>query len=175
EDININIKKLSKQVICECIYPTDNNNNNLFGPVSERDVNFCYGLSSRITNLVTTKIYDRSFDFNDTQKKETNLIEIIEGFLSDKQQKNFVLRIGFESLGYEFQAREILANAIGKYLLKLARNQKFKENPIVLVLDEAHQFLNKAIVDDYFQSTSLTAFDQIAKESRKYGLFLCIS
>ncbi|MDB1710029.1 ATP-binding protein, partial [Enterococcus casseliflavus] len=54
-------------------------------------------------------------------------------------------------------------------------NQKFKENPIVLVLDEAHQFLNKAIVDDYFQSTSLTAFDQIAKESRKYGLFLCIS
>ena len=59
-------------------------------------------------------------------KKETNLIEIIEGFLSDKQQKNFVLRIGFESLGYEFQAREILANAIGKYLLKLARNQNLK-------------------------------------------------
>ena len=34
--------------------------------------------------------------------------------------------------------------------------------------------MNKAIVDDYFQSTSLTAFDQIAKESRKYGLFLYI-
>ncbi|MFS0933971.1 MULTISPECIES: ATP-binding protein [Enterococcus] len=113
--------------------------------------------------------------FNDTQEKEANLIEIIEGFLSDEQQKNFFLRIGFEGLGYEFQAREILANAIGKYLLKLARNQKFKENPIVLVLDEAHQFLNKVIVDDYFQSASLTAFDQIAKESRKYGLFLCIS
>jgi hypothetical protein len=175
EDININIKKLSKQIIYECIYPTDNSDSKLFGPISERDANFCYGLSSRITNLVTTKIYDRSFDFNDTQEKEANLIEIIEGFLSDEQQKNFVLRIGFEGLGYEFQAREILANAIGKYLLKLARNQKFKENPIVLVLDEAHQFLNKVIVDDYFQSASLTAFDQIAKESRKYGLFLCIS
>ncbi|MGH2202297.1 hypothetical protein ACQ1ZM_16325, partial [Enterococcus faecalis] len=77
---------------------------------------------------------------------------------------------GFESLGYEFQAGEILANAIGKYLLELARNQKFKENPIVLVLDGAHQFLNKAIVDDYFQATSFTAFDQIVKESRKYEL-----
>ena len=43
------------------------------------------------------------------------------------------------------------------------------------MVDEAHQFLKKTVVDDFFQSNALSAFDQIAKESRKYGLFLCIS
>ena len=80
-----------------------------------------------------------------------------------------------EEIGFESQAREIAANAIAKYLLNLARNNQFKEQPIVLFLDEAHQFLNKSVVDNYFASSSLSAFDQIAKECRKYGLFLCLA
>lgn len=59
--------------------------------------------------------------------------------------------------------------------MNLARNNQFKEQPIVLFLDEAHQFLNKSVVDNYFASSSLSAFDQIAKECRKYGLFLCLA
>lgn len=31
------------------------------------------------------------------------------------------------------------------------------------------------MVDNYFASSSLSAFDQIAKECRKYGLFLCLA
>ncbi|XEO93810.1 ATP-binding protein [Latilactobacillus sakei] len=175
EDINLDIKKLGAQIVKECIFPNDKYDTDKFGELNERDATFCYGLVTRVNNLVTTKVYDTSFNFSLNQKDENSLIRIITEFLSDEQQDNFVLRIGFENLGYEFQAREILANAIGKYLLKLAREQKFKENPLVLILDEAHQFLNRAVVDDFFQSSALTAFDQIAKESRKYGLFLCIS
>lgn len=175
EDINLDIKKLGTQIVKECIFPNDRDDIDKFGKLNERDATFCYGLVTRVNNLVTTKVYDTSFNFSLNQEDENSLIRIITEFLSNEQQDNFVLRIGFENLGYEFQAREILANAIGKYLLKLAREQKFKENPLVLILDEAHQFLNRAVVDDFFQSSALTAFDQIAKESRKYGLFLCIS
>ncbi|EAC6011265.1 ATP-binding protein, partial [Listeria monocytogenes] len=95
--------------------------------------------------------------------------------IAEEQQDDFVLRIGFENLGYEFQTREILANAIGRYLLKLAREKLFKNNPVVLILDEAHQFLNKIVVDDFFQTMALSSFEQISKESRKYGLFLCLA
>ena len=56
-----------------------------------------------------------------------------------------------------------------------ARQHSFRYQPIVLFLDEAHQFLNKSVVDEYFASASLSAFDQIAKECRKYGLFLCLA
>ncbi len=101
------------------------------------------------------------------------MTRIIDEFMtSDKR----VLRIGFEGVGFEFQAREIIANAIGKYLLVKARNDEFRTTPLVMFVDEAHQFMNKTVVDDYFKGgSSLTAFDQIAKECRKYGLFLCIA
>ena len=39
-------------------------------------------------------------------------------------------------------------------------------------VDEAHQFLNKEVKDEYFQSMRLDSFDSIAKECRKYGFFL---
>lgn len=71
--------------------------------------------------------------------------------------------------------REILVNAIGKFMLYKARDQKFKSSPVVFFIDEAHQFLNKAIADEYFAAKPLDAFEQISKEARKYGLFLCIA
>ncbi|WP_246627755.1 ATP-binding protein [Paenibacillus solanacearum] len=86
-----------------------------------------------------------------------------------------ILRIGFEKVGYEYNAREILANSIAKYLLNKARSGTFKNDPIVLFVDEAHQYLNKSLKDDQLNYMELNAFDQIAKECRKYGLFLCIA
>ncbi|EAD3693640.1 ATP-binding protein, partial [Listeria monocytogenes] len=121
------------------------------------------------------KIYSDAFNFNSNGLAENSLTEIIDKFIAEEQQDDFVLRIGFENLGYEFQTREILANAIGRYLLKLAREKLFKNNPVVLILDEAHQFLNKIVVDDFFQTMALSSFEQISKESRKYGLFLCLA
>ena len=68
-----------------------------------------------------------------------------------------------------------MVNAIGKFLLNKARNRDFQESPLVVLIDEAHQFLNKSIKDEYFDTKPLDAFDSIAKECRKYGLFLCIA
>lgn len=125
----------------------------------------------RINNILSDNDFKRMYGFEVNEEK--NLIEIINNFLTDPNKN--ILRIGFEDVPYNFQAREILANAIGKYLLNHSRNKKFVKDPLVFFVDEAHQFLNKKVKDEYFESTELNSFDSIAKESRKYGLFLCIA
>lgn len=163
---NFNISLLTKQIYNECVF----DNGNVWGGHDTRNWGNNTSLVMRINNIINDNDYKKMFGFEDTGNKD--LISVIETFLnSDKK----ILRIGFENVPYNFQVREILANAIGKYLLNLSRKNKFKENPLVLFVDEAHQFLNKKVKDEYFESTELNSFDTIAKESRKYGLFLCIA
>lgn len=89
--------------------------------------------------------------------------------------------MNFGNIPFDFQIREILANSIGQFLLNKARDGHFNSKndsnnkPVVVFIDEAHQFLNKTIKDEYFDSKPLDAFDSIAKECRKHGLFLCIA
>ena len=99
--------------------------------------------------------------------------DIIDNYISGDD--NGILRLDFSKVGFDYQVREILVNAIGKYLLTKAREGVFKESPLVVFVDEAHQFLNKNIRDEYFDAKPLDAFEQISKEARKYGLFICIA
>ena len=85
------------------------------------------------------------------------------------------MRLDFSRVSFDYQVREILVNAIGTYLLDKSRNGQYKENPVIVFIDEAHQFLNKSIGDEYFSAKPLDSFEQISKEARKYGLFLCIA
>jgi DNA helicase HerA-like ATPase len=162
-----NINKLSRQIINECVY----DNGLSWGKKDERNFGNCTSLIIRVNNLLADDSFKRMFGFNINE--ESNLIDEIDLFLKDNEVN--ILRIGFEDVPYNFQAREILANAIGKYLLNKSRKKSFQEKPLVLFIDEAHQFLNKKVKDEYFESTELNSFDSIAKESRKYGLFLCIA
>jgi len=107
------------------------------------------------------------FDTNEFNKQ-------LEHFLSDGSKEQLFI-ISLKDASFERGLREILVNAIGSFLLEEARAYKFKEAPVVLFLDEAHQFLKKTITDDFFNDLELDAFDKIAKECRKHGLFLCIS
>lgn len=54
-----------------------------------------------------------------------DLCETIESFISNKSKH--ILRIGFEDVPYDFQTREILANAIAKFLLNKARKRRFQD------------------------------------------------
>ena len=80
-----------------------------------------------------------------------------------------LLRVSMEALPFEHNTRELVTNAIGRYLLRLARSHRFKQQPLVVVLDEAHQFLNKTLGDE-FSRVALESFGLIAKEGRKYSL-----
>ena len=170
--LNFDINHFSAQIVQECVFETDKNHPDKYGNRNEEAVSKCFSLISRTSNLLHTEVFKKAFGFNDSIHSSNEMTKIMDQYLnSDKR----VLRIGFEGVGFEFQAREIIANAIGRYLLGKARDWEFRDDPIVLFVDEAHQFLNKNVVDDFFQGTSLKDFDLIAKECRKYGLFLCIA
>ena len=143
-----------------------------WGGIDNNAYTNCTSLVLRTNNLVNSSSFKNVFGFNESKIDDKELTIIIDKFLSGN---DCVLRIGFEKVGYDFQAREILANSIGKYLLLKARTDYFKNNPLVLFIDEAHQYLNKFVKDEYFELTRLSAYDQIAKECRKYGLFLCLA
>ena len=85
-----------------------------------------------------------------------------------------MLRICLSGVSYEFNAREIIANALGRLLLSKARTGIFRKKPIVVVVDEAHNFLGRRIgAED--SASKLDAFEIIAKEGRKYGLSICLA
>lgn len=171
-DSDFDIKLLSIQIVNECIWDVDKDNSLKWGGKNDTHLNNCISLILRINNLVNNPQFENIFGFNKSKTDENELIGQIDTFLEKKQS---LLRIGFEDVGFDFQAREILANAIGKHLLELARKGKFKKTPLVLFVDEAHQYLNKEVKDEYFELTKLNSFDSIAKECRKYGLFLCLA
>lgn len=171
---SFNFSFLSKQITQECIWDSDKNNPNNYGGRADTDVANCISLISRIDNISSTGEYNQIFGFNKDklQGEPKDLTSAIDTFLQG--DKN-CLRIDFSQVSFDYQVREILVNAIGKFLLYKARDGKFKDSPLVIFIDEAHQFLNKAIADEYFAAKPLDAFEQISKEARKYGLFLCIA
>jgi hypothetical protein len=172
-DADFEIKLLSVQIIKECVNDVDFNNPNKWGLANANHLNNCISLILRINNLVHNPQFDNIFGFNKSKGENGELIDKINAFIVDKTKSFF--RIGFEKVGFDFQAREIVANAIGQYLLEKARAGNFKSEPMVLFIDEAHQYLNKSVKDEYFELTKLSSFDSIAKECRKFGLFLCIA
>lgn len=173
EELDFEIKYLARQIQYECIWDVDSRDSEKWGNKSENDAANCISLVTRTNAFVKDKNYKNILGLCDVGEKR-ELTEVIRDFYSDDNHET-LLRIGFEDVGYDFNVREIIANALAKYLLGMSRNKVFKEKPTIFFLDEAHQFLNKGVMDDSFSLCSLNAFDQIAKECRKYGLFLCIA
>lgn len=173
DELDFEIRYLARQIQYECIWEIDNKDSNSWGGRSEQDSANCISLVTRTNAFVNDRNYKKILGIGDVDDKQ-DLADMIVKFF-DPDNKNTLLRIGFEQVGYDFNVREIIANALAKYLLNMARDKIFKQKPTIFFLDEAHQFLNKRITDDSFTAYSLNAFDQIAKECRKYGLFLCIA
>lgn len=142
-----------------------------WGDRNESDVSYNVSLISRINNIITSPIFQNIFGFK-KPKDRSDISYIIDEFI---QGKDSILRLNFLDVPFDFQVREILANSIGSFLLNKARQGAFKKTPLTLFMDEAHQFLNKSIGGEFFEGTKLDAFDSIAKECRKHGLFLCIA
>lgn len=166
---NFDFNLLAQQITNECVWDDSTS----WGRKNETEVSNCVSLISRINNVMSTAEYNKIFGFIRTAIPNAQDLTIgIKNFLeSDKS----ILRLDFSKVSFDYQVREILVNAIGRYLLNEARTGIYKQNPIVVFVDEAHQFLNKSIADEYFLAKPLDAFEQISKEARKYGLFLCIA
>lgn len=175
EDSKFDISKLTRQLKEEAVYETYGTSaqadSKRWGGEDNRIRDNLSSLIIRIYNKVSNATFKQIFGLE--KEASEDLCAGIEAFIGDDSKR--ILRIGFEDVPYDFQIREILANAIAKFLLNKARKGDFKERPLVFFVDEAHQFLNKEVKDEYFQSMRLDSFDSIAKECRKYGLFLCLA
>lgn len=165
--------KLAAQIEQECVYP-DGKDWSKKPAVSDPtrwggesgDFSYCLSLVSRINAVLTSASFECVF-----KSVEPPLTTTIADFISNDTR---LLRICLSGVAYEFKAREIVANVIGRHLLNLARKGVFANSPVVVVVDEAHNFLGRQIGGEDAQA-KLDAFELIAKEGRKYGLTICLT
>jgi hypothetical protein len=166
--VHFDITKLAQQIDCECVWATATNNDaSRWGGPHDGERSWCTSLMMRIDGMLTAS--DLACIFDPIGK---SLFDTIAEFMVE--QNNAVLRVSLKNVGFGYAAREIAANAIGRHLLSLARSGAFKNRPLLVVLDEAHQFLNKALGDES-NRYALDSFELIAKEGRKHGLTICLA
>ncbi|MBD3833022.1 MAG: ATP-binding protein [Brevundimonas sp.] len=158
---DFDISKLAEQIKQECVWATGNVAG-CFGGVEQNALGHCETLVARINALLHSKELECLFgDFGES------LVSALDTFIANDHAN--VALISFKDVRFEHGTREVLLNIIGRYLLSAARGGVFRDNPVVLFLDEAHQFLGRSIGDEY-ANVKLDAFGIIAKEGRKYGL-----
>lgn len=166
--INFDLQRLPLQIIEECAWENDTD----WGKVYEGHKANCSSLVLRIQQRIGDDSFGTIFNFKDEGR--TDLAKTIDDFLKEECQEK-LLRIDLSEVPKERDLVEILTNAIGRKLFNLSKEGVLRKRPLICFLDEAHIFLNKRIKDEYSLEVELDAFDRIAKECRKYGLFLCLS
>lgn len=156
------VTKLIKQLVQECCW----DNVDSWGKESN-DLGYCSSLFTRIQAVIHSPSLKSVFNSSGLENFEEALKKFVDG-------DGRVFRLCLSDVSYEFYAREVLANVIGRKLLSFAREEAFRNKPVLVVVDEAHNFLGKRIgVEDH--SAKLDAFEMVAKEGRKYGLNICLT
>ncbi|WP_207423747.1 ATP-binding protein [Desertivirga brevis] len=163
-DCNFDIQGLCNQLVKECYNDTRAREN-------------CTSLISRIMLTINDLSFLSVFDF----KNENHIAgakEFESTFSKFISSEKKILILSVAQVSTENRLREILVNSIGRFLLDKALSKAFRgtnKKSLLLFLDEAHLFLNKRIKDEFSIEVELDAFERIAKECRKFGLFLVLS
>lgn len=169
------VTKLPEQIPCECVYaigkdfstkpPRDDPAK--YG-VDSGEMSYCVTLVSRINAMLQSDALAPIL----RPIGKTSLFSIFDAFVTHNAKP--ILRVSLEFVQFDYNARELIANAIGRDLIRRARGGSFGDAPLLVFLDEAHQFLNRSLGDED-TAHRLDAFDVIAKEGRKYGLAICMA
>ena len=162
-DVNL----LARQIEQECVWPDGYKDTSKWG---KEDGNFshCLSLVARINGILSSPALCCVFK----DKGLSSLISMIEEFIKDDNQK--LLRLDLSGISFEYKAREIISNVIGRHFLNQARNNSFVKSPLLIFLDEAHNFIGKQIGGEDTVA-KLDSFELIAKEGRKFGLNICLA
>jgi len=159
---DFDIQNLAEQLHAECVYASDRDVQVNWGRIDDQAVGYCEGLIARIRMLINSPELACLFG-----TAGQSLASILDQFFASESDD--IIRISFKNVRFEHNTREILLNVIGRFLLSRARDNTFRDKPMITLLDEAHQFLGRTVGDEY-ASVRLEAFGLIAKEGRKYGL-----
>ena len=168
EGADYDIRSLPRQIEEECVWATGFDDPSKWGKADPTTLGHCTTLISRI------EVEIRSDELAPVFRPDglEDVTGVLDEFLEAAEES--VLRISLEHLPHEHNARELVANGFGRFLLARARAGKFVSDPMILVVDEAHQFLNRSVGEDA-NRFRLDAFGLIAKEGRKYGLLTVFS
>ncbi|WP_349367696.1 ATP-binding protein [Salinarimonas sp.] len=153
------IEKLSDQIANECVRTGAPGK---WGGDDQQMLSYCETMIARIRTQTNSAEMQCLFG-----REGEPLAKMLREFVSS--QESGVIRISFKHVSFEHNTRELLMNIIGRYLLNCARNRVMSDKPVLVFLDEAHQFIGR-IIGDTYGNVSLDAFGLIAKEGRKYGL-----
>jgi hypothetical protein len=163
--------KLVNQIIEECVYETGGSfkdpDPSRWGGYDGGTLSYCMPLLTRINGVLASRAMQCIFG----EHQGPSITDQIDVFLASEKK---LLRISLEGIYFEFSAREIIANVLGRYILQKARDHAFLNHPVLVLVDEAHNFLGHSIGGDD-SALRLNAFELIAKEGRKYGLNLCLA
>jgi DNA helicase HerA-like ATPase len=164
------ISHLVRQIQHECVDPFRSAVEPLvWGGVNAMELAQCNSLVSRIQDVITLPQLACIFQTEEIP----SLFDEIHTFLKDPVSR--ILRISLKYVPFDYSAREIVANALARHMLELAREDVFRHLPVVMFVDEAHQFLNRTFEDQLREGAAINSFGLIAKEGRKYGLSLCLA
>lgn len=167
--VDFSAAHIASQINLECCFATDRQDATRFGDINQAEQGYCTTLVLRVEQYVASSEHACLFRAGD---KVDFIGRCLKDFLEDDSKSLLVLSL--KNLSFSSHLREIFVNAVGRTLLRLARLKKFTERPLVVILDEAHQFIGRVVGDD-FSRFPLDAFELIAKEGRKYGLTLCLA
>ena len=156
------IQRLAEQIKQECVQAISSQQLNCYGNVDNGTLAHCETLIARINTLIASPELQCVFG-----QQGASLVDQLRAFFADEARD--VAVVSFKEVRFEHNTREILLNVIGRFLLAEARLGRFRAAPVVVFLDEAHQFLGRTVGDEY-ASVKLDAFGIVAKEGRKYGL-----
>lgn len=165
--VDFDITKLPLQIDEECIWLSNRTFPNKWGGYNNDERSTCVSLLSRIEDVLNSPELACVFQ---PQGKRLVLTEI-DDFLVDERTNT--LRISLENVSFLHNTREVIANALGRYILGKAREGCFINQPVVVFLDEAHHFLKSNIAEENMYK--LDSFELIAKEGRKFSLNLCVA
>jgi hypothetical protein len=174
EGADFDIHRLTMQMQHECVFPTGFGpgrgeiDESRWGKPDESRIGNCIPLIGRVDVIISTVEFACVFDPGD---KPTFAVQLKTFLESDDKS---ILRISLKYLSFKHSLREVIVNSIGRTLLSMARAGAFVDRPVVAVLDEAHQFLNRSLGEEH-DRYPLDAFELIAKEGRKYGLTLTLA
>lgn len=165
---DFDIRTLSAQINEECVYPTDQRNALNWGNYVANEQSYCVSMMARISDIITSPNLACIF----SPGTVPSLFSTIDSFIRYNRYR--LLVISLKHLSFAYSTRELVANAIARNLLERGRNAAFLKKPLVVFLDEAHQFLDKSLGDEN-NRYPLDQFELIAKEGRKYSLNLCMA
>ncbi|MEM1203444.1 MAG: ATP-binding protein [Acidobacteriota bacterium] len=167
------VRMLVKQIEQECVYPegfADRAPRGTKDPSKwgGEDGNFahCLPLVARINGLLISPAFSSVFGATELP----GITSSVDSFIASRHR---LMRICLSGVPFEFSAREVIANTVGRHLLTQARGGAFRSRPALVVVDEAHNFLGQDVGGDGHAS-SLNAYELAAREGRKYGLNICL-